>query len=128
MPSQSGLVFNWTISPDRSLIPAMIIFQSRIMIALRALFNVFAAKIEAYARSRAPWQDVTGAARQGLRAFVEGDGFRLTIYLVSSVLYGLFLELGTRYMAPRPIIMPALQAHYAQLVTAITALIAGGAF
>lgn len=121
----SASVFEWTIRPEADLIPHLIAYQARIIAALRALFNVFAAKIEAYARSHAPWQDVTGAARQGLRAFVEGEGLQITIYLVTSVVYGLYLELGTRFMAPRPIVMPALQAHYAELVAAIRALIGG---
>lgn len=123
-----GLVFDWTIHPGAQLIPALIAYQARVMAALRALFNVFAARIEAYARSLAPWKDVTGAARRGLRTFVEGGAFNLTLYLVTSVAYGLYLELGTRFMAPRPIVMPALQAHYAELVAAIQAVIAGGAF
>lgn len=122
---RSGLVFEWTIRPEAQLIPALIAYQAKVIVALRALFNTFAAKIEAYARSHAPWQDQTGAARQGLRAFVTGDGLNLTLYLVTSVAYGLYLELGTRYMAPRPIVMPALQAHYAELVAAIVALLQG---
>lgn len=128
MPEGSRLVFDWTIHPSQQLIPALILYQARIMIALRALFNVFASRIETYARSRAPWQDRTGAARQGLTTFVEGAATQISLYLVTSVAYGVYLELGTRYMAPRPIVMPALQAHYAALVAAIQALIAGGAF
>jgi hypothetical protein len=123
MANASGLVFDWTISPEAQLVRNLVLYQARALAAIRALMNTFAAKIEAYARSHAPWSDVTGAARQGLRAFVEGAGFQITLYLVTSVVYGLYLELGTRYMAPRPIVMPALQAHYAELVAAIAALL-----
>lgn len=123
MPDGSRLLFEWTIRPEAQLIPALVLHQAKFMVALRALFNAFAAKIEAYARQHAPWRDQTGDARRGLIAFVDGEGLALSIYLVTSVLYGLYLELGTRYMAPRPIVMPALQAHYAELVAAIVALL-----
>lgn len=56
-------------------------------------------------------------------SFVEGEGLQLILYLVTTALYGVYLELGTRYMAPRPIVMPTLQAHYAELVAAIIALL-----
>ena len=117
--------FFWVIRPEAELIPGLIRYQAQVAIGLRALFNAFAAKMESYARANAPWNDVTGAARQGLRAFVEGAGVQLSIYLVTSAVYGVFLELGTRYMAPRPIILPTMQAHYAALMSAIRALLAG---
>lgn len=122
MVGQSRLVFDWTIAPSSDIIPRLAALHIKLIAALRALFDVFAAKIQAYAQRAAPWKDVTGIARKGLRAFATGDGLQLTLYLVTSAFYGVFLELGTRYMAPRPIVMPALQAHYAELVAAIGAL------
>lgn len=122
----SHLAFDWQISPEQSLVPHLIAYQAQVLVAIRALFEAFAARIESFARSHAPWMDQTGAARQGLTAFVEGNAVTITLYLVTQVVYGLYLELGTRYMAPRPIVMPALQAHYAAIVNAIRALIGGG--
>jgi hypothetical protein len=123
--SDSKLVFHWTIAPERMMIPNLIKYQLKVQVALRSLFATFAAKIEAYARRAAPWTDRSGDARRGLTGWSEGEGFNLIIYLATTVAYGVYLELGTRYMAPRPIVVPALQAHYAELVAAIGAIIAG---
>lgn len=123
MPSE--LVFDWDVTPDMQLIPRLLGLQGKAILALRALFETFAAKILAYARQHAPWVDQSGDARRNLDAFVDVQGLEITIYLVTRMFYGVYLELGTWRMAPRPIIVPALEAHYAALVAAIKALLAG---
>lgn len=100
-------------------------WESRIMQAVGALADTFAARMEAAAKGGAPWGDRTGAARQGLRGFAQKAATQVVIYLVHSVHYGVYLELGTYRMAPRPIIMPVLQAHFGPLMAAVRALIGG---
>ena len=113
----------WTTAPSRQLIPNLRSYPERLLAAIQALGDVFAARIEAYAKLNAPWTDRTGAARQGLRAFTVKEAMRVVLYLVHSVEYGKWLELGTRRMAPRPIILPALEAHYAPIMADLRRLV-----
>lgn len=66
----------------------------RKIVASLALANNWAARMEAYAKTHAPWQDRTGAARAGLAGRVETDGEDIVIYLKHSVDYGVYLELA----------------------------------
>ena len=52
-----------------------------------------AARMEAYARLNAPWQDQTGDARAGLVTEVAVNGAVITITVAHSVDYGKYLEL-----------------------------------
>lgn len=56
-------------------------------------------------KSGAPWTDQTGYARGALYARAEGTDIHIG---TSNEEYGMFLELGTSKMAPRPIIIPTL--------------------
>lgn len=100
-------------------------FQDKVLAALMQLGQTFAAILEAHARTNAPWSDRTGAARQGLIGFAASAATSVTIYLVHSVFYGIFLEMGTRKMGPRPIIGPTLEANYAAVMAALKRLLAG---
>lgn len=113
----------WTTAPSRQLIPNLRAYRERLLAAIQALGDFFAARIEAYAKLNAPWVDRTGAARQGLRAFTLKEGLRVVLYLVHSVFYGRFLEMGARHAAPRPIILPALEAHYAPIMADLRRLV-----
>jgi hypothetical protein len=66
-----------------------------------------------YMKDNAPWTDRTTDARNGLssNANITGKG-AVTLSAFHTVFYGPFLELGTRFMSPYPIIRPALEAHY----------------
>lgn len=56
-------------------------------------------------KANASWNDITGFARNSLYARAENT----TIYLGTvNAEYGVFLELGTVHMAPRPVIEPQL--------------------
>ena len=125
MAVTGGPVFTWTIAPTGQLVPNLHSWETRVLTAVRALADLFAARMEAYAKQNAPWNDQTGAARAGLRSWAVSAGTGVIIYMVHSVYYGIFLELGTSKMAPRPIIMPTLQAHYAPLMAEIRALVGG---
>lgn len=111
--------------PPTTLAQACRRYSRGIMEGLWALFDLFAAKAQALAQQLGAWTDRTGAARQGLRGFVEKSATGAVLYLVHSVFYGVFLELGTRFMDPRPAIGPALEATYGPLMAAVRRLVGG---
>lgn len=127
MPNTSGIV--WDVSP-KVISTALGSYAKRLREALGRLADFFAAKIEAYAKQHAPWIDRSGNARQGLRAFAIKTAASIIIYLVHSESYGKYLELGTTNedntprMAPRPIILPTLEAHYPEIMAASRRLVA----
>jgi hypothetical protein len=65
-----------------------------------------------YAQENAPWQDVTGDARAGLKSLVVDDpaSGRYRLYLGHGVSYGVYLELSNG--GQFAIIIPTLQ-HFA---------------
>ncbi len=119
------LQFQWDSPPEAQIIPGLDSWEAKIRAGLSALGGLFAAKLEAYAKSHAPWNDQTGAARQGLRAWSMAAASSVILMLAHSVFYGVFLELGTSRMAPRPIIMITLQAHYAEIMDYLRQLVGG---
>lgn len=79
----------------------------------RAIFGVakyWDGRCEASMKQHAPWTDRTTNARNGLFANAVKAGAGLYhIILAHSVTYGIYLELGTRYMNARPIIQPTIK-------------------
>lgn len=65
-------------------------------------------RVEGYARSNAPWDDRTGAARNGLSAEVYEEGGDVVLELAHTVDYGIWLE--TIQDGAFAIIMPTLEA------------------
>jgi hypothetical protein len=122
MAATQGLSFTWT-EPPATLIRALDGYEQQIVQAIGELANFFASKMEADAKASAPWNDQTGAARQGLRGFAVVEATRVVMYLVHSVEYGLYLELGTRNMAPRPVIMPVLERNYGEVMGRVRQLV-----
>lgn len=116
------LSFNWLISPNQ-LGGQIRSWGNKIWHQIQAIGTRFAQIIASYAKQIAPWNDITGAARQGLRGFAVASATSITIFVVTSVFYGLFLELGTRFMGPRPAIMPAMEANYGPLMAALRAVV-----
>jgi hypothetical protein len=59
------------------------------------------AEMEGYAKVHRPWQDDTGAARAGLRGFIEEQANAIILVIAHSVDYGIYLELagGGRFKA-----------------------------
>jgi hypothetical protein len=112
----------WQVAPDRQLVPNLRTYRERVLEAIEKLAQFFVAKMEAYAKRNARWTDRTGAARAGLRAFAVRTATYVAIYLVTSVHYGLWLEVanGGRYA----IIMRTLQAHHAEIMDAARRLVA----
>lgn len=115
----------WQIPPSAQLIPQIAAYEERIRTGIAMLADLFAQKMQGEAQGNAPWNDVSGAARGGLRGWAVKAATEVVMYLAHSVHYGPYLELGTSRMAPRPIILPTLQANYGAVMAAIRQLLAG---
>jgi hypothetical protein len=116
--------FKWVVSPS-TLGGKAGDWGKQIWAGLLAIAERFAQSIAAAAKSIAPWQDITGAARQGLVGFTQSTATSVTIFVVTSVFYGIFLEMGTRNMGPRPAILPAMESQYGALMAAMRSLVGG---
>ena len=114
----TGLVWQ---RPPIALVPRLDDYRERLLAALKALADHFAARIEAYAKTNAPWTDRTEAARQGLRAFAAETATGVVLYLVHSVSYGVFLELA--HAGRFAIIGPTLETFYGEIARAVRALV-----
>ncbi len=117
--------FAWTVPPSGQLVPNLSTYRERVIQGLHMLADLFASKMEGQAKAGAPWTDRTGAARQGLVGLAEKAAAGVVIYLIHSVHYGIYLELGTSRMAPRPILVPTLEANYGPIMAALRALVGG---
>ncbi len=115
----------WT-TPPIVLVGGLDVYRQRILVGLHALADLFAARLGAYAKANAPWNDDTGEARAKLRGITLKAATSVVIQLASGAAHGIYLELGTSRMAPRPIIRPTLEAHYAPVMAALRALVGGG--
>lgn len=123
MPDQ--VVFRWVVRPTiigQNLVSRVAAIEP----ALRGLASTHAARAEGYMKAGAPWNDVTGYARGALYGRAEG----LSIHIgTTNAEYGLFLEMGTVHMAPRPIIQPTLAivgpAYFRDAVVLIRGILGG---
>ncbi len=73
-----------------------------------------ASRGESRMKESAPWTDRTGEARSGLFGEAEPYGGGAFIHLGGTAPHQPFLELGTRYMAPRSIIVPTADETHIQ--------------
>ena len=118
----STVTFRWQVSPD-VLAKNVGDYGARLLKAIQALGQVFAAKIAAYAKANAPWTDRTGNARQGLTGTAVAAATGVVIYLFHTMFYGYYLELknGGRYA----VILKSMESQYGALISAIRGLIGG---
>lgn len=65
-----------------------------------------ALRAEAHMKDTAPWRDQTGNARSGLFSASEGTATGSIMALGGTVDYMPYLEVGTRRMSPRAVIVP----------------------
>ena len=112
----------WKTPPD-TLGKQVFRYGQLVLQGLWRVVDLFAARAEALAKQIAPWHDRTGAARQGLRGFSQQSATGATLYLVHSVFYGIYLEMGTSRMGPYPAIGPTLEQVYGPLMAAVRALV-----
>ena len=111
----SSLNIYW-IRPPSVLAKSIQLYGVKLHVAIKALADFFAQKMQDEARHNYPWQARTGAAHQGLFAVTEAAATDLvTIYLSHghSVYYGVFLELcnGGKYA----IILPTIQRNLPEI-------------
>ena len=116
----SGIVWQ---TPPSALIAAVEAHGARVQLAVQAVGQLMAPKIEAYAKANGPWVDRTGQARAGLTGLSEASADLVTIYLYHQAEHGIFLEVcnGGKYQ----ILQPALSAHYGEIMALIKSIVGG---
>lgn len=107
--------FVWVIPPTR-MAQNVTAYGDKVQVAIRALAEFIATKLQNEARQNAPWTDRTGNARSGLFGVVDDAAKDLvTIYLSHghTIFYGMFLELsnGGKYA----IIEPTIEANLPEI-------------
>lgn len=105
--------FQWVVEPGLAFPQLMERYSQVILQGGRRIAHKHAAEMEAWAKSNAPWQDRTGAARAGLKATVEDNDLVAEITLAHGVDYGVWLELA--HGGKNAIIAPAID-HFAPRV------------
>lgn len=86
--------------------------------AVMAVLEREAPKVEAHAKTNAPWQDQTGNARQGLRAEAyDTGGDQKGIVLYHQVPYGIWLEV--KNSGEYAIILPTIEVMGPQVMASL---------
>lgn len=80
-----------------------------------------ASRGESRMKDDAPWTDRTGQARGGLYGQAERYEGGSRIHLGGTAAYQPFLELGTRYMRPYPVIVPTADAIHVEATKQVAA-------
>ena len=110
---------------DRSRFENPKIMQAKLHRAIFGVAKYWDGRIESHMKQKAPWHDRTTNARNGLTAFAAktSTAGSFAILLVTTVTYGLYLELGTRFMHARPIIVPTLNAYGPKVIKTLTKIL-----
>lgn len=116
----SGIVWQ---TPPSALIANVEAYGERVQRAVKAVGDLMAPKIEAWAKANASWTDRTGQARQGLTGLSQASADMVTIYLYHTADHGKWLEIA--HGAPYRIIVPAIQAHYGECMSLIASVMGG---
>lgn len=112
----------WTIPPS-TLARNIEEYGDKVLVAVHAVAEYMAQKIEDYAKVNAPWTDRSGNARNLLRGEVDKLAEDMVvIYLIQGVDYGKWLEIchGGKYA----IVMKSLEAHYHEAMAMLRRLLA----
>jgi len=102
--------------------------EAKLQRAIYGVVKYWDGPVERHMKHNAPWSDRTTNARNGLRAEAGKSGRTIAgstffIMLWHSVTYGLFLELGTRYMQARPIIVPTMRIYAPKVIGTLTKIL-----
>lgn len=109
---------------DRSGMKSTIEMDKKLNRAIFGVAKYWDGRVEAHMKQKAPWKDRTANARNGLSATaVKLSAGVYAILLVHAVTYGIFLELGTRYMKARPIIVPTLQLYGPKVIKTLVKIL-----
>lgn len=108
--------FRWVKAPEAELMPNIQGYGTKVLVAVRAVADFMAQKMQGEMRANAPWEDRTGNARSGLFSVTEEigrDAVRIWLSHGHTVFYGQFLELahGKRYA----VIMPTIEANLGEI-------------
>ena len=118
----AGSGFRWTAPPTK-LVASLGRYDAAVTKGAHDIGDVYAAKMEGYAKSTAPWQDRTGATRQSLTGTTEKSATVMRIWLYGDATYLPYLETGTRTMRPFPVIWPTIAAHAKPLMDDLRRLV-----
>lgn len=102
MPPRRG--FTWHIN---TLTPTLAAFSAGVNFGIGATLEHVAEDIEEWMKENAPWDDRSGAAREGLGADYRPQGFLHEIVMYHTEDYGIWLEV--RWSGRYAIIVPALE-------------------
>ena len=97
-----------------TLNPSLAVFTARVLVVTDQILEHMAEKVQAYAQENAPWEDQTGAAREGLTAIVDLGGLRHAIILYHTVEYGIWLEI--KHSGLYAIILPTIEVMGPQVM------------
>lgn len=111
--------FTWDTSNFKSVKH----MEDQLKRALYATVKYWDGPVEAYMKHRAPWNDRTTNARNGLFARAQRSASKFAIVLAHSVSYGPYLEGGTSKMDARPIIMPTIRVYAPKVIGTLTKIL-----
>jgi hypothetical protein len=114
--------FRWDIPPS-VMVDKLSDYKKNLLQAIFQLGKVFAARMEAYARSNARWTDRTGNARQGLTGKAVKTAAGVIIYLFHKMTYGIWLEIA--HAGKYAIILETLETHHPEIMTNLERLVKG---
>lgn len=102
------LTFQWDSGSPAQIEANTLAYIQKVEAAIKDIAGLIASRLQAHAQANAPWTDRTGVAREGLVTIADVSTELVTIYLVTTAPYGVFLELarGGKYA----IIMPTIEA------------------
>ena len=104
----SGITFQWDSGSIDQLEAAALAYVKKVQAAIKGVAGLIASRLQQHAQLNAPWTDRTGAAREGLVTIADVSEELVTVYLVHTASYGVFLEIarGGRHA----VIMPTIEA------------------
>lgn len=84
--------------------------------AIKDVCDNGASRWAAQAKDIRPWTDRTSHAVEGITGEARVNGAEISIYCYHTMEYGPYLEFGTKYMAPRASIVPAMRTIAPEVV------------